>query len=164
MKMQQQRKLVTLYLAAILLLFIGTYLRLWSLRVPLGPFSLAHWFAIVGAGYIFAMTLFFSYAKRHTALNRAQLLVLHVFGNLTAVAIIALHFAHHISRPAQFYPDLSTGLVSFLYILLIVPAGFFLRFGVMAKQSGSWRIVHVGISIAFLILVLVHTLKNFGFF
>ncbi len=160
----QQRKLVTLYLGTILLLFIATYLRLWSLRVPVGSFSLAHWFAIVGSGYILLMTLFFSFAKRYSRLNRAGLLTLHVFGNLTAVAVIAMHFAHHISRPAQFYPDLSTGLVSFLYILLIVPAGFFLRFGVMAKQSGSWRIVHVGVSIALLILVLVHTFKNFGFF
>jgi hypothetical protein len=128
----------------------------------MGPYFLDHWVSIVGAGYILAMTLFFSFAKRHTQLNRAHLLVLHVFGNLTAATLITMHFAHHISRPAQFYPDLSTGLVSFLYILLIVPAGYFLRFGVMSKHSGSWRIVHVGVSIALLILVSVHALKNFG--
>ena len=160
--MQKQRNLATLFLFTIVLLFIGTYLRLWSLRVELGPFFLDHWFSITGASYILLMTLFFSYAKRRSALHRARLLTLHIFGNLTAATLIVMHFAQQISRPAQFYPDLGTGLVSLLYILLIVPAGYFLRFGVMAKHAGSWRIVHVGVSIALLILVTIHALVNFG--
>ena len=160
--MKQQRTLVLLFLASIILMFAVTYLRLWSLRVEVGPFFLDHWFSITGAGYILLMTLFFSYAKRYSNLHRGRLLTIHVFGNLTAVLLIAMHFAQQISRPAQFYPDLGTGLVSLLYILLIVPAGFFLRFGVMAKQVGTWRIVHIGVSISLLLLVAVHALVNFG--
>ncbi len=80
------------------------------------------------------MTLFFSCTKRYSRLHRSRLLPIHAFGNLTTILLIVMHFAQQISRPAQFYLDLGTGLIPLLYELLIVPAGFFLTLGLLRNR------------------------------
>ena len=161
--MKSQLKLTLFIIFLMAILTIGTYMRFWSLRHEIGPFYVDHWLPILGASYILIMTSIFSSAKRFSSFNRVLLQKIHIFGNLIAAQLIFMHFAHHISRPQQFFPDLGTGLVSVILLLLIVPAGFLLRFGFFPSQRDSWRVVHVGVSISLFVVIVVHTLINFGY-
>jgi hypothetical protein len=158
MIMRHHFKLMMGIVVILILATIGSYLRLWLLGQMIGPFRLAHWFAIFSSSYILIVTVFFAYGRRFTSLNRFFLLMLHTFGNLLASVLIFMHFAHHLSRPPQAFPQLGTGISSMLLMILILPTGFSLRFGFLPQQRETWRIIHVGVSIALLIVVIIHTL------
>jgi uncharacterized membrane protein len=85
-----------------------------------------------------------------------------VFGNLLAVMLVSVHFAMQMSRPAESAPALGTGLATFLLFVVIVAAGFMMRFGLAVKHRESWRLIHVGLSLSLFIVLLIHALRNLG--
>ena len=100
--------------------------------------------------------------KRYTAVNRGTILKVHVFGNLLAVIVISVHFAQQMGRPAEFAPDLGTGLATYLLLVVILVTGFMMRFGLLTQKRESWRLFHVGLSLSLFIVLVIHALKNFG--
>ena len=162
--MKTQFNLALGLIALSIFVVVGTYMRLWDLHFSIGPFFSHHWLAIIGGTYLLIFMVIYAYMKRYTAVNRGTLLKVHVFGNLLAVMFVSVHFAQQMGRPAEFAPDLGTGLATYLLFVVIVVTGFMMRFGLLTHKRGSWRLLHVGLSLSLFIVLVIHTLKNFGIF
>ena len=162
MTRNRQFWLAALILAAVVVLTIGTYQRWWDLRFPVGPFASTHWAVWVGTAYIAIFTPVYSYLKRRTARYSKRLLTAHVFGNLLAFLLISVHFAQQAGRPPQAEPIHSTGLILYIIVTAMVLTGFFQRFGIARSMVRTWRFIHVGLSLSFYLVLVVHVLQYFG--
>jgi len=144
--------------------FIAAYLDWIDFGVVIGSFRFNHWLVWVGALYIAFAVPVYALLKRRYAVGLRKLLGFHVFGNLTAFVLIAIHFSNQISRPAAFYPDLGTGLTMFVAMLLLVATGFSHRFGVVRRVSPqTHRLVHIGLALSFYLIIGIHILHGLGF-
>jgi hypothetical protein len=130
-----------------------------------GPFRANHWFVWIGTLYIAFTVPIISMLKRRYLSKFVALFRVHVFGNLLAFLLISLHFVGQINRPAEFYPDLGTGLALYIIMLLLVATGFTHRFQLIPRfKSQTRRFVHVGLSFSFYIIIGIHILHGLGFF
>lgn len=160
--MKTQLRIATGLLLMIIFVAVGTYLRFWNLHFSIGPFYSHHWLSIIGGTFILIYIMIYAYLKRYTAVNRSTLLKIHVFGNLMAVMFASVHFGQQMGRPAEFAPDLGTGLTTYLLFIVIVATGFILRFGQASKKRESWSLFHVGLSLSLFIVIVVHALTALG--
>ena len=126
-----------------------------------GPFRLSHWFVWIGTIYVaIAVPVIAILKKRHPQRYRA-LYRTHVFGNLLAFMLISLHFASQISRSADSYPELGTGLALYIAMVLLVGTGFLQRFQLIPSiKPQSYRFVHMGSAVAFYLIIVVHILHG----
>ena len=126
-----------------------------------GPFRLNHWFVLIGATYIASVVPIIAFLKKRFPKRYTTLYRIHVFGNLSAFMLISLHFASQISRPANSYPELGTGIVLYTAMILLVSTGFMQRFHLVARiKLQSWRFVHMGVAVAFYLTIIVHILRG----
>ena len=108
-----------LILAATVVLVLLHVLGLVSFCFFVGLFCLNHWFVLTGTFYIsFAVPVIVTLKRRYPNSFRS-LLRLHMFGNLLAFALISVHFASQISRPAERYPDPGTGVTLYVATILL---------------------------------------------
>ena len=129
----------------------------------IGPFRLSHWFSWVGTLYIVFAVPTIAILKRRFLKNYQPLLRVHMFGNLLAFLLVSLHFAGQISRPAESYPPLGTGLVLYIAMVLLVATGVLLRFHLLPKVNPlTLRFLHVSSAVAFYLTILVHILRGLG--
>lgn len=132
-----------------------------SISVYLGPFRLNQWFVWIGAVYVAIAVPVIAVLKKRRPQRYKTLFRTHVFGNLLAFMLISLHFASQISRPASSYPDLGTGLVLYIAMLLLVGTGFLQRFQLRSSiKPQSYRFVHMGSAFAFYLIIIVHILHG----
>ena len=130
----------------------------------MGLFRVNHWFVLVGTLYIAFVVPAIAVAKSRYPGRFLSLFRLHVFGNLLAFLLISIHFAGQINRPAEFYPDLGTGLALYIIIVLLVATVFTHRFHLLPQiKSQNRRFVHVGLSFSFYIIIGIHILHGLGF-
>lgn len=86
-----------------------------------------------------------------------------MFGNLAAFLLISLHFAGQVGRPATFYPEFGTGLALYIAMALQVYTGTAFRFGAKRYlKPMTTRFVHVGLALAFYIVIGIHILHGLG--
>lgn len=129
-----------------------------------GPFRANHWFVWIGSLYVAFSVPMIAILKKRYKTKFLSLFRIHVFGNLLAFLLISLHFAGQINRPAEFYPDLGTGLTLYIIMLLLVATGFTHRFGLIPRiKSQTRKFVHVGLSFSFYIIIGIHILHGLGF-
>ena len=129
-----------------------------------GPFRLNHWFVWIGTLYVAFTVPIIAISKKRYPGKFLALFRLHVFGNLLAFLLISLHFSGQMSRPAEFYPDLGTGLALYIIMILLVATGFTHRFQLIPQiKSQTRKFVHVGLSFSFYIIILIHILHGLGF-
>ncbi len=131
----------------------------------IGPFRANHWFVWIGTLYIAFALPIIAISKRLYPGKFLLLLRMHIFGNLLAFLLISLHFVGQISRPAEFYPDLGTGLALYIIMILLVSTGFIHKFNMIPRiNSPNRKLVHVGLSFSFYIIIVIHILHGLGFF
>ena len=144
---------------------IGTYLRLLPLNFALGPYRFTHWLSWLGTFLIAVLTPMFyifrrRYPKRNMALTR-----IHIFSNLLSFTIISIHFAQQISR--SIHPEDRTGLTMYIIVSILVASGFLQRFQILGKEGlyppHRNRFLHISITTAFYIVIVIHILHNLGF-
>ena len=148
---------------------VATFLRWFNLRFQVGPLSFTHWLGWIGSLFIVFFTPIYYILKRRNSKLVKTLIKVHVFGNLLSFMFISIHFAQQMGRPAQFYPDLGTGLILYIVMFILVTTGFFHRFGLL-KKFGRFslllphqnRYLHVAITLTFYIVIIVHVLQNMG--
>jgi hypothetical protein len=153
----------TLILILTVFLMITTILRWINFGFFVGPFRLNHWFVWIGTFYIaFAVPVISVLKRRHP--NRAKNLArLHMFGNLAAFLLISIHFASQISRPAEIYPDLGTGLALYIDLILLVGTGISQRSQLIPKiKPQTYRFLHTGAAVTFYLIIVIHILHGLG--
>jgi len=151
------------------ILSMATFFRWIQLRFQVGPFYFTHWLGWIGALFIAFYTPIYYILKRRNPRLIKTLVKIHVFGNLLAVMLISIHYAQQMGRPAQFYPELGTGLTLYIVMFILVVTGFLHRFGILDKL-GRYRIflphqnrfLHIAITLTFYIVIIVHALRNVG--
>jgi hypothetical protein len=148
-------------------LSIATYLRRFNLRFQIGPFYFTHWLGWIGTLFIALYTPIYYILKRRKPRLVKKLIKIHVFGNLTAVMLISIHYAQQMGRPAEFFPELGTGLVLYIVMFILVATGFLHRFGIVNRLGRFQlllphqnRFIHIAITLTFYLVIIVHALQN----
>lgn len=152
---------VIMLCALIVFLGIGNYLGvLGDLHFKVGPYFSHHWMSWAGAAFIAVYLPIHHYLRLRNPRRYFTLLKFHVYGNLISVALITVHFSQQLSRPAQFYPDLGTGVALYATVFLLVFTGIFLRFGFLKTRRSWWRYIHTGLATAFYLVIIIHALHG----
>jgi uncharacterized membrane protein YidH (DUF202 family) len=145
-------------------LSVATYLRWFRVNFYVGPFFLGHWLGWIGTIFIAFLTPSYYVLKRRYPKRLKSLLRIHMFGNLFSFMLISIHFAQQIGRPSQFYPDLGTGLILYVVVLILVSTGFFHRFRILESRKvyppHRNRFLHISITLSFYLVIIVHVLRN----
>jgi len=151
-----------LLLAITDILFVGTILDWFDFGLVIGQYRLNHWFSWIGFLFVLFYIAFFVVLKRRFPTKIKYFLGIHVLGNLTSYLLISIHFASQISRPAQFYPDLGTGLVLYIFMITLVATGFLQRFNILGTFRKNWRFLHASSVVALIVIIFVHILHGIG--
>jgi len=156
---------LALFLILFSLVLVGLiYFDWFNVGFMVGPFRFHHWSVILGTFYVAVATPIFALIKRTKPESLRNLYRIHVFGNLFAILLISIHFGGQLSRPAEFYPDLGSGVALYVAMIVLALTGFFLRFRLIA--NGNRRLVrwiHVIAVVFFYIVIALHALHGFGF-
>jgi hypothetical protein len=152
-----------LVLSVTAILMFAVYYDLLQFHIAIGPYFIHHWLSWTGTTFIAVFTPIYYWLKRSKPQRLKTLLGVHVFGNLISFMFISIHFTHQISRSAQFYPDLGTGIVLYASILLLVLTGFFSRFPIIKSIGKLLRFIHQSVTVTFYLIILVHILHGLGF-
>lgn len=152
-----------------LVVSIATYNRWIQLRFQVGSFYFTHLLSWIGSLFILFYTPIYYILKRKKPKMVKNLVRLHVFGNLSSAMFIAIHFAQQLGRPAEYYPELGTGLASFIVVFILVITGFIHRFRLLARIEDlakflphENRFLHIAITLSFYLIVIIHILQNIG--
>jgi len=157
------------YLALIVLLMtallmVGTYFRWLPFNFALGQFRFTHWLSWIGTILIAVLTPMFYILRRHYPGRNIPLTRMHVFSNLFSFMLISLHFAQQMSRTV--HPEDNTGLTSYIMVTILVLSGFLHRFRILEEgrlyPPHRNRYLHISITTAFYIVIVIHTLHNLG--
>ena len=159
------------FLFGLLIIFIiiyfslATYFSWLDIRFRIGPYFLTHWLSWIGTLFIAFFTPIYYVLKRGIPKLLPKLIVIHMFGNLFSSMFISMHFFQQISRPPQFYPDLGTGVALFAVILILATSGFLHRFQILKNMVPHQnRFLHISITTAFYIVIVIHILQGIGIF
>ncbi len=160
-------RLKDLYFWATLLVILGTiclmvatYLRWFRLNFFVGPFRYTHWLSWIGTLFIAFFTPVYYVLKRRYARKAKALLGTHVVGNLLAFMLISIHFAQQIGRSPQFYPELGTGLILYIVMIIMVATGVLQRFQIVKSLGRYWRFIHRSVVISFYLIIITHILHG----
>ncbi len=131
-----------------------------------GPLRFGHWLGVLGTLFIAFLTPAYYVLKRRFPKRLKTMVNIHMFGNLFSFLLISVHFAQQMSRPPQFYPDLGTGVILYVTMLILVSTGFLHRFrlfeGGRLYPPHRNRFMHISITLTFYLVILFHALRNFG--
>ena len=145
---------VTIYLS------VGAFFRWFNLGFVVGPYRFNHWLGWAGVLFIVVYAPVYVILKRRLVKRIKALLGVHVLGNLVGFMLVSIHFAHQLGRPAQFFPDLGTGVALFIVMPTLVITGFFQRFQIMRNQGKTWRFLHTSVVISLYLLLFIHILQG----
>jgi len=138
-------------------------LRLIHFGFFVGPFRLNHWFVWIGTVYVALAVPVIAVLKRKRPNTYKTLIRVHVFGNLLAFLLISIHFAGQIGRPAAFYPNLGTGLVLYIAMIILVGTGVLQRFHLVPSiKPQTYRFLHTSSAVTFYLVIGVHILHGLG--
>lgn len=140
----------------------ANYSGLLQLHIRVGLFFIHHWMSWSGSLFIAIVTPIYSYLKRRSPEKHNLLSNVHMFGNLSAFLLISIHFSQQMSRPADFFPDLGTGLALFIAVSILVTTGVLQRFQIVKKLARYYRMIHIGATMTFYIIIVIHILHGLG--
>jgi hypothetical protein len=157
-------------------LVIATYVKWIKLNFMVGPYYFGHWLGWIGTFFIAFATPTFYILKRRYPKRLNSMVGFHIFGNLFAFMLVSLHFAQQISRPPQFFPELGTGIIQYVVVILLASTGFIHKFHTLettsSRQSHKYhqkiypphrnRFLHVSITLTFYIVVIFHIIDHIG--
>ena len=141
---------------------IATYFRWLSLGFMVGQYRFNVWLSIISVLFVAIYTPIYYVLKRRYPMRSKALLGIHIIGNLLAFMANSVHFAHQVGRSPQFYPDLGTGVVLYLVMLIMATTGIFQRFRIAQSQGRRWRFIHASVTISFYLVIFVHVLHGIG--
>lgn len=151
----------TVILITTALLSAMIYLRIYDLNFFVGQFRFTHWLTWIGTTFIAVYSPTYFILKRKIPGKTRTLLRIHIYGNLLSFTLITIHFAQQISRPQAFFPDLSTGLLLYIVMPILVLSGYFHRFRVIkAINPHSNRYLHISLTLTFYLTIFVHILQG----
>ncbi|MBD3206938.1 hypothetical protein GF319_11440 [Candidatus Bathyarchaeota archaeon] len=153
-----------------IILSVAVFNRWINLRFQIGGFYFGHLLVWIGSLYFAVYNPIYYILKRRNPRLVKPLIKLHTYGNLLAFMMVSLHNAQQLGRPAQFYPDLGTGISLYIIVVFLVITGFLYRYQLFPDHERLSRAPHLNrrfhIALTFLmyLTLIVHILKNIGAF
>jgi hypothetical protein len=120
----------------------------------LGSLSFNHWLSWIGGLWIAFVTPIYFVLKKYRSKRIKALLRIHVFGNLVAFMLISIHFSFQITSVSR----IGTGLALFIALLTLVVTGFLQRFNIMRSSKRYIKFLHVSMTTAFYLILIIHIL------
>ncbi len=147
-------------------LLVAVYFKWLWVSFFVGPLRFGHWLGVLGTLFIALFTPAYYILKRRYPKRLKAMLNVHIFGNLFSFMFISIHFAQQMGRPPQFYPDLGTGVILYVTMVLLVSTGFLHRFKLL-EGGGLYpphrnRFLHISITLTFYLVIAFHALRNLG--
>lgn len=160
--------LTIILVSVLIVLLVAVYSDWLNLSFRINGLFFTHWLSWTGTLFISIYTPIYYIIKRLYPSQVKKLLDIHVFGNLLSFILISIHFAGQVGRPLQFYPEGRTGIALYTITLLTVASGIIHRFNLIPtfgrfQAPKRNRFVHVSLSLAFYIVIVVHVLHNIGY-
>ena len=153
--------IIAVIVVVVSLVFLGAF------RIPYFQVSLfgishsaVHWIGWAGTLYIAFATPLHPITKRRATRHMGKTLKVHVVGNLVAVLLVSIHFAHQVTRPAGSYPDLGTGVVLYAAMVLLVASGVVLMSGVGKRLFRQMRFLHPALALTFYLVIVMHIIHG----
>ncbi len=154
--------MATILLICTVILVPSAYFRWINFGIVVGRYRLNHWLSWLGVSYIAVVTPAYHLAKKRGSKRMGSLVNLHCLGNLIAFLGVSIHFAHQIGRPAQFYPNLGTGVTLYIGMIMSISTGFFKKFQIASKNYLTWRFIHLSAMLSFYMIIIIHILHGIG--
>jgi hypothetical protein len=151
--------IITIILEAVIFLHI-TRLPFIQISVLGVTNSLTHWIVWIGTLYVAFATPFLPIIKRKASKHFRAMLNVHMIGNLLAVMLISVHFAHQVTRSATSYPNLGTGIVLYAAMVLLATTGLVLASGIGARFYKQIRFLHPALALAFYLVIVMHIIHG----
>ena len=165
----EMKKLVILILSIIIaaILIIEALIFLHITRLPFiqltflnATHSLVHWIGWIGTLFIALSTPIQPIVKRKFLKHKEKILDIHMIGNLIAVLLVSIHFAHQVTRPAGNYPDLNTGIILYATMILLVSTGFVMYSGIAKRFYKQILFFHPAFALTFYMIIIMHIIQN----
>jgi hypothetical protein len=122
--------------------------------------SLTHWIGWIGTLYLFFATPLEPIVKRRYPTHLKTALPIHMIGNMLAVMLVSVHFAHQVTRSAANYPDLGTGLALYAAMVTLTATGIVMYSSLARRFSKQARFLHPTFAVVFYTVILVHILHG----
>jgi hypothetical protein len=123
-------------------------------------YSPVHWIGWIGTLYIAFATPAYLIVKRKYPQQILKMLNVHVIGNLLAVMLVSIHFAHQVTRPTNNFPDLGTGIVLYTTMILLAATGFALVSGLGKTFFRQIRFLHPAFALTFYLVIIMHIIHG----
>ena len=157
--------LASVIVAVTIIVVASIFLRIW--RIPFFQIevfgisnSAVHWIGWIGTLYIAFATPAYPIVKRKYPQHLKKMLNTHVVGNLLGVLLVSIHFAHQVTRPASNYPDLGTGIVLYITMILLVASGWVLVSGIGRRLVRQIHFLHPAYAVTFYTVIVIHILHD----
>ena len=151
--------IITAFLVSLIFLHV-TRLPFVQLTFLGATHSLTHWIGFIGTLYIAFATPLSPIIKRKSPLHFKNALNIHILGNLLAVLLVSVHFAHQVTRPASAYPTMGTGVVLYATMVLLVATGLVLISGVGKRYFKQIRFLHPAFALTFYLVIVMHIIHG----
>jgi hypothetical protein len=122
--------------------------------------SLTHWIGWAGTLYIAFATPAYFLVKHKLVSHLKNAFNVHVIGNLVAVLLVSIHFAHQVTRSVSNYPELGTGVVLYATMIFLVSSGFLQSFSLMPKYAKQLRFIHPAFALTFYTVIVMHIIHG----
>ena len=140
---------------------VVAYIQWYSLTFFVGSFLFIHWLGLIATFFVAAFIPIYYVLKRKRPKKRKILLKIHIFGNLFAFLLIAVHFAQNVGRLAA-STKLGDGVALFLVLTITIATGFPERIRPREKWVRYTKFVHRYINAIFYVITLIHVLQGFN--
>ncbi len=132
------------------------YVNKQSFGFFVGPLRFYHWMSLIGSFWIAIVTPAYYVLKHRRPKRIKALLRVHMFGNLLAFMLISIHFTYEIISVSF----MGTGLALFIAVLALVVTGLLQRFNIMTNLRGHIKFLHISMTTAFYLILIIHVLSR----
>jgi hypothetical protein len=146
--------LVIIFFTIFLLALIIVDRSLFSFSV--GPLLFTHWLSLIGGFWIAFVTPVYYILKQRRPTRIKVWVRIHMFGNLAAFTFISVHFTYWITSVSF----IGTGTALFVAVLTLVVTGLLQRFHIMQSSGRHIRFIHISMTTAFYLILVIHILSN----
>ena len=121
-----------------------------------GPLSFTHWMVLIGGFWIALVTPVYYFLKHHRPKRIKTWMRMHIFGNLIAFMLISVHFIYWITSVSF----IGTGTALFVAVLTLVMTGLLQRFNIMTSSRRYIRFIHISMTTAFYLILIIHIISH----
>lgn len=127
-----------------------------SFSFSVGSDLFTHWAAWMGGFWIAVVTPMYVVLKHYRPMRIKAWVRIHMFGNLFAFMLISVHFWYWVT----FVSFLGTGFAIFVATFMLIVTGLLQRFNMLQSSIRYIRFIHISMTTAFYLILIIHTLSH----